>query len=174
MAFVKRFQEFFCIFLSEFDKREIVIPILQKDSLSQREKQSPSPINYSPNNPLIQTKKHRKPMPFWLLYIAPSQAMRKGHRINEFSPQGLPEGVRRYAEWLNSLIAKGILIKIGANKFSPLKQKGIENYAFPAFPDCAFTGDEKIELKWRNRIKAMLWRSPKAYRVYAERWGSSI
>ena len=123
MAFVKRFQEFFCIFLSEFDKREIVIPIWQKDSLSQREKQSPSPINYSPNNPLIQTKKHRKPMPFWLLYIAPSQAMRKGHRINEFSPQGLPEGVRRYAEWLNSLIAKGILIKICANKFSPFKKQ---------------------------------------------------
>ena len=39
--------------------------------------------------------------------------------MNQSSPQGLPEGVHRYAERLDWFIAKGILIKLFAKTISP-------------------------------------------------------
>ena len=42
------------------------------------------------------------------LFLPHCKMERKGHRMNQSSPQGLPEGVHWYAERLDWFIAKGI------------------------------------------------------------------
>ena len=59
------------------------------------------------------------PFLFLIFCLIEPKMERKGHRMNQSSPQGLPEGVHRYAERLDWFIAKGILIKLFAKTISP-------------------------------------------------------